>query len=66
MNIRVNELHGIGIHDMYHIIHYKLKYSMEWHSFTNVLLGTLQQLWLQLLGSHKKQNVLCFLWIEEC
>jgi hypothetical protein len=32
---------------------------MAWHSFTNVLLGTLPQLWLQLLSLQGKNKVLC-------
>jgi hypothetical protein len=32
---------------------------MAWHNFTNVLLRTLQQLWLVLLSSQGKQKVLC-------
>jgi len=37
---------------------------MEWHNFIDVLLRTLQRLWLQLLSSHRKQKD--FMWIEEC
>jgi hypothetical protein len=37
---------------------------MAWHSFVNVLLKILQQLWLQLLSSQGKQEN--FMWTKEC